>query len=195
MGWGTVRIITGTAKGCRLKVPKGMDTRPTADRIKESLFNILGRKVCDRRVLDLFAGTGNLGLEALSRGAAYGFFVDRATEPLIRENILRTKLSERAKVLRGDVFAAMERMAGEKESFDLVFCDPPYGMGLWERVLLFLDGSPLFAEHGILVVEHGADEDDMPGLGSLLCVRREDYGHTTQIRFFQRREYVGGDGR
>ena len=144
--------------------------------------------------MDLFAGTGNLGLEALSRGAACGLFVDRATESLIRENILRTKLSERAQVSRGDVFAVMERLERKKESFDLVFCDPPYRKGLWERVLLFLDDSPLFAENGILVVEHSTDEDDMPELGSLLCVRRECYGHTTQIRFFQRREYVGGDG-
>lgn len=189
-----MRIITGTAKGCRLKVPKGMDTRPTADRIKESLFNILGGKVRDRRVLDLFAGTGNLGLEALSRGAACGLFVDRATEPLIRENILHTRLSESAEVLRGDVFSIMGRLARERKSFDLVFCDPPYRKGLWERALLFLDESPLFAEHGILVVEHGADENDVPELGSLLCVRRERYGRTTQLRFFQRREYLGGDG-
>ena len=82
-----MRIITGSARGCRLKTPKGQATRPTSDRIKESLFNILGSKVYGRKVLDIFAGTGNLGLEALSRGAASACFVDQATAALIRAKV------------------------------------------------------------------------------------------------------------
>ena len=86
-----MRIITGTARGARLKAPKGIDTRPTADRVKESLFSILGQRVRGARVLDLFAGMGGLGLEALSRGAVAAVFVDRATIPLIRENAVRSE--------------------------------------------------------------------------------------------------------
>lgn len=190
-----MRIITGTAKGCRLKAPKGQDTRPTADRIKESLFNILGMKVHGRHVLDLFAGTGNLGLEALSRGAAHAVFVDRATAPVIRENALHTRLDGRAEVLKSDAFSALARLAGMGKSFGLVFCDPPYHKGLWERALLFLDASELLSEDGILVVEHGVDEDGrMPALRNLVRVRAERYGHTTQVSFFQHQCYVRGDG-
>ena len=187
-----MRIIAGTAKGCRLKAPRGMATRPTADRIKESLFNILGAKVRGRKVLDLFAGTGSLGLEALSRGADHAAFVDRSTWGALMENIRHTRLSAQSEALRGDVFSVMARMEREGRSFDLVFCDPPYHCGLWEKTLLFLDEAELFAERGILVVEHGADENAVPELGSLVCVRSERYGHTTQIRFFQRRSYVAG---
>ncbi len=190
-----MRIITGTAKGCRLKAPKGWDTRPTADRVKESLFNILGQRVWERKVLDLFAGTGNLGLEALSRGAAHGVFVDKATVPVLRENALHTKLMDRAEILKGDVFSALAGFAGEKRNFDLVFCDPPYHRGLWEKALQRMDDAGLLARGGILVVEHGADENDVPSLKNLVRVRNERYGHTTQLSFFLCREDAGGDGR
>ena len=186
-----MRIITGTAKGCRLKSPQGWDTRPTADRIKESLFNILGQRVRGRTVLDLFSGTGGLGLEALSRGADRAVFVDRATAALIEENALHTRLAERAEVCRGDVFSVMARLAAERRVFDLVFCDPPYHRGLWEKALCFLDTSGLFAGDGILVVEHGADENAVPVLERLACVRRERYGRTTQISFFRCRDELG----
>ena len=121
-----MRIITGSARGCRLKTPKGQATRPTSDRIKESLFNILGSKVYGRKVLDIFAGTGNLGLEALSRGAASACFVDQATAALIRENAVHTRLKDRATVHGGDVFAQLTRFEQGGASFDLIFCDPPY---------------------------------------------------------------------
>lgn len=188
-----MRIITGTAKGCRLKAPGGGDTRPTADRIKESLFNILGPMVCGRKVLDLFAGTGSLGLEAISRGSLRSVFVDQATAAILRENISRTRFGEQSEIMGGDVFSAMRRLERAGRSFDLVFCDPPYHLGLWEKTLQFLDSSGLLEHKGILVVEQGADEEELPDLSSLVCVRRERYGHTTQIRFFQRREYVEGE--
>ena len=108
-----MRIITGTARGCRLKTPKGDGTRPTADRIKESLFNILGQLVYERRVLDIFAGTGNLGLEALSRGADSAVFVDQATGGLIKENAAHTRLAAKAEVVSGDVFSALRRLEAQ----------------------------------------------------------------------------------
>lgn len=185
-----MRIITGSARGYRLKTPKGQATRPTSDRIKESLFNILGSKVYGRKVLDIFAGTGNLGLEALSRGAASACFVDQATAALIRENAVHTRLQDRATVHGGDVFAQLARFEQVGASFDLIFCDPPYHKGLFERALAFFDESAVLAHDGILVVEHGADEDTMPELAKLSCVLNRRYGHTTQLSFFQRKAYL-----
>ena len=196
-----MRIITGSARGCRLKTPKGQATRPTSDRIKESLFNILGPKVYGRKVLDIFAGTGNLGLEALSRGAASACFVDQATAALIRENAVHTRLQDKAAVHGCDVFAQLSRFAQGGESFDLIFCDPPYHKGLAWRALTFFDESTVLAHAGILVVaqsivlgilvvEHGADENDMPELSELRCVLNRRYGRTTQLSFFQRKAYL-----
>lgn len=185
-----MRIITGSARGCRLKTPKGQATRPTSDRIKESLFNILGPKVYGRKVLDIFAGTGNLGLEALSRGAASACFVDQATAALIRENAVHTRLQDKAAVHGCDVFAQLSRFAQGGESFDLIFCDPPYHKGLAWRALTFFDESTVLAHAGILVVEHGADENDMSELLELRCVLNRRYGRTTQLSFFQRKAYL-----
>ena len=187
-----MRIITGSARGCRLKTPKGAEvTRPTADRVKESLFNILGQMVAGRKVLDIFAGTGNLGLEALSRGAESAVFVDKATAKLITENLQLTRLQEKGIVRSGDVFAELSRQAAGKAEFSLIFCDPPYHKGLWQQALKQIDASDgLMAENGILVVEHGADENEVPELSRLQPVYNRRYGHTTQLSFFQWRTYV-----
>ena len=187
-----MRIITGSARGCRLKTPKGAEvTRPTADRVKESLFNILGQMVAGRKVLDIFAGTGNLGLEALSRGAESAVFVDKATAKLITENLQLTRLQEKGIVRSGDVFAELSRQAAGRAEFSLIFCDPPYHKGLWQQALKQIDGSDgLMAENGSLVVEHGAEENDIPELSRLQLVHNRRYGHTTQLSFFQWRAYV-----
>lgn len=187
-----MRIITGSARGCRLKTPKGAEvTRPTADRVKESLFNILGQMVAGRKVLDIFAGTGNLGLEALSRGAESAVFVDKATAKLIAENLQLTRLQEKGIVRGSDVFAELSRQAAGKAEFSLIFCDPPYHKGLWQQALRQIDASDgLMAENGILVVEHGAEENEIPELSRLQLVHNRRYGHTTQLSFFQWRAYV-----
>lgn len=180
-----MRIITGTARGCRLKTPKGEATRPTADRIKESLFNILGRRVEEARVLDLFAGTGALGLEALSRGAASALFVDERTASLIEENAAKTRLLEHAEVVRADALRVLARLGALGRSFDLIFCDPPYRRGLWEKALSSVDRGGLLTPDGCMIVEHGTEEA-LPALQNLRCVREEIYGRTTQLRFFTR---------
>ena len=182
---GCMRIITGTARGMKLKTPKGMETRPTADRIKESLFYILGTRVYGTRVLDVFAGTGNLGLEALSRGAEHAVFIDRTTAALVKENAEHTHLSDRAEIYRGDSAAILGRLARDGREFDLVFCDPPYHKGLWEKVLTMLDTMPLLSEKALVVVEHGRDENELPVLLRLERVRNETYGRTTQLSFFE----------
>ena len=185
-----MRIITGLAKGCKLKTPRGMATRPTSDRVKESLFSILGNEVWGKTILDIFAGTGGLGLEALSRGAKYAAFVDKATADIIRFNAEHTHLADKADVFKGDVFAVMDRLAAQGNKVDMVFCDPPYHLGLWERALTKLDKGDLLNEAALVIVEQGGDENELPDLTHLKLLRNQRYGKTTQINIF---EYKSGN--
>lgn len=180
-----MRIITGKAKGCQLKTPKGMSTRPTSDRVKESLFSILGNEVEDVNVLDVFAGTGGLGLEALSRGAKSAVFVDKSTADIIKDNLRHCHLEEQGEVMKGDVFTAMQRLAGQGRSFELVFCDPPYHLGLWQRTMTYLAKSSLLSTGGLLVVECGGDENEVLDLPQFKLLRKQKYGHTTQINIYE----------
>ena len=180
-----MRIITGTAKGCNLKTPKGMSTRPTSDRVKESLFSILGGEVEGTRVLDIFAGTGALGLEALSRGARAAVFIDKATDKLIRENSQHCRLSDRAEILKGDVFAQLNRLSVQGRRFDLVFCDPPYHEGLWQKAISWLDDNELLAPRALVVLERGGENEPLPELKRLKLLKNQRYGNTTQIDFLE----------
>ena len=136
-----MRIITGTAKGLKLKTPNGMKTRPTADRIKESLFSILTNmiEIENKAVLDLFAGTGALGLEAISRGAMGCTFVDLETFSLIKENVHRAHFEDKSEVIGGEVFKVIKRIQKNHQPYDIIFCDPPYHLGLWQRALIEID--------------------------------------------------------
>ena len=180
-----MRIITGTAKGCNLKTPKGMSTRPTSDRVKESLFSILGGEMEGTRVLDIFAGTGALGLEALSRGAREAVFIDKATDKLIRENSQHCRLSDRAEILKGDVFAQLNRLSVQGRRFDLVFCDPPYHEGLWQKAISWLDDNELLAPRALVVLERGGENEPLPELKRLKLLKNQRYGNTTQIDFLE----------
>lgn len=180
-----MRIITGSAKGTKLKTPKGLSTRPTSDRVKESLFNILGFNLSGIQVLDLFAGTGNLGLEALSRGASNAFFVDYDIHSvnLIKENAMLTKLSDRVVVHRAEVLKALDLLALRQETFDLIFCDPPYNTGLANKTFDRLDHLPLLKREGMLVIEHSRHEPLIELGESLKCIRIQRYGET-MLSFF-----------
>lgn len=151
-----MRIISGSARGRKLKEPQGMDTRPTTDKVKESLFNIVQFELEGRRVLDLFAGTGQLGIEALSRGSAHCVFVDQRREAaaLVRENLKLCGFSELSQVVQGD---ALSFLASCREKFDVVFLDPPYASGLLEKSVEALARFDILREHGIIVCESGPD--------------------------------------
>ncbi|MBR2518972.1 MAG: 16S rRNA (guanine(966)-N(2))-methyltransferase RsmD [Selenomonadaceae bacterium] len=180
-----MRIITGKARGLKLKTPAGLATRPTADRVKESLFNILNGLINFSEletVLDIFAGTGALGLESISRGAKSATFIDAATTEILRENIRRTKFTE-CTILRGD-FEKILRRLGEK-SFDLIFSDPPYATGLAQKSLTLVAELNLLKIGGLMIVEHGAAENlDLPQNFSLL--RKNICGSTTAFEIFER---------
>ena len=149
-----MRVIAGSAKRMPLKTIEGLDTRPTTDRIKETLFNMISEYLADSCFLDLFSGSGAIGIEALSRGASYGAFVEQSRKAVscIRENLAFTKLADRADVFEMDVIAALSRMEGKKK-FDYIFMDPPYNQLLEKRVLEYLQTSDLLSDDALVIVE------------------------------------------
>ena len=150
-----MRVITGSARGRRLKELEGMETRPTTDRVKEGLFNVLQFDIEGRKVLDLFAGTGQLGIECLSRGAASAVFVDRRPDAaaLTRENLKLCDLTDRSRVVAGD---SMEFLKAAREKYDLIFLDPPYASDLLKKAMETIPAIDIVTENGIIVCENGS---------------------------------------
>ena len=155
-----MRVIAGAARRLQLKTLDGMETRPTTDRIKETLFNMLAPYINDCCFLDLFAGSGGIGIEALSRGAAEAVFVEKNPKAMlcVKENLSHTKLERRAMTLQNDVIYALGRLEGEKQ-FDFIYMDPPYNTGLEIKVLNYLNGSALLSDEGIIIAEAAKDTD------------------------------------
>ena len=158
-----MRIITGKARGTKLNTLAGEATRPTAERTKEAVFSMLQNEIAGARVLDLFAGSGQLGLEALSRGAEYAVFNDSSREAaaIIRANAEKTRMIDSCEILSTDWKPVLRRFAG-REKFDLVFLDPPYAGGFLPKVLAKMIEGNLLAEGGIIVCE-SANEGDVFG--------------------------------
>ena len=179
-----MRVITGKARGVVLKTPDGMATRPTSDRVKEALFSVIQFDIPGSRVLDLFGGTGQLGIEALSRGAKSAVFVDAAESAckLIQENLKKTKLAEDAKVVRSDYMEYLRRC---KEAFDIIFLDPPYAEVFLENSLNFISEIDILQTNGIIVTERPLDKElpwNFPGF-----TRSKDYKYgNTLITLFRK---------
>ena len=176
-----MRVISGKAKGRKLKQVPGDKTRPISDRVKENLFNILGDWVVDTRWLDLFAGTGQVGIEALSRGATTVIFIDLAREAIriIRENLEHTGLMNAGvQILHRDAFAYLQ---GKIERlFDVVYVAPPQYKGLWKDVLLTLDLKPekYITEEGMVIVQIDPKEFEELALKRLILFDQRKYGRT-----------------
>lgn len=155
-----MRIIAGTARSLPLKTIEGPDTRPTTDRIKETLFNMLQRDIPGSYFLDLFAGSGQIGLEALSRGASYAVFVENGKKAAacVEDNIHFTKFDKESRLIASDVMTALRSMEG-KYKFDLIFMDPPYRKQLEREVLEYLRDSSLLKEDAIIITEAALDTD------------------------------------
>ena len=180
-----MRVITGKARGVVLKTPNGMATRPTADRVKEALFSIIQFDISGSHVLDLFGGTGQLGIEALSRGAANAVFVDAREDAckLIRENLCRTRLQDMARVVRSDY---MQYLRGCKQKFDIIFLDPPYAEVFLENSLKMITEIDILQSGGIIVAERPADKElllEFPGY-----LRSKDYKYSNTILTIFRKE-------
>jgi 16S rRNA (guanine(966)-N(2))-methyltransferase RsmD len=175
-----------------LKTVPGLDTRPTIDRVKQALFNTLQFDIEGRNVLDLFAGTGQLGLESLSRGASHAVFVDNSPAALsvIKENVKKTGFSDRAEVVASDYKAFLQNAA--KRSFHLVFLDPPYREGFLNRVMSFIQTFDIVKENGIIVCESAASEKLEARLGDFELFKSARYG-ITELTYYKRvrRESTG----
>lgn len=175
-----MRVISGTARGTRLYSPKGTDVRPTSDRVKESLFNIIGDATRDALVLDLFAGSGALGIESLSRGARRAYFVDQNREAVssVSKNLELTKLADRANIIKADALRALEHFSRDALKFDLIFLDPPYRISVsFLDAILDKLASDLLSDDGLLILEHSAKTNPSEPEGLRIGMTRA-YGDT-----------------
>lgn len=176
-----MRIIAGLARSRPIKAPKGMDTRPTLDRVRETIFNILQFDVRDALVLDLYAGSGALALEAVSRGAAQAYLVDmsRVAADVIRENIASLHFEDKCKFLNMTDRQALQQLRGRV--FDLIFLDPPYRVDATE-IVLEMHNLNLIGENTILMVEYAEHAPRLDGL--FTCYKHRDFGET-HIGFYR----------
>lgn len=180
-----MRVITGKARGVALKTPDGVKTRPTSDRVKEAMFSIIQFDLPGAKVLDLFAGTGQLGIEALSRGATSAVFVDALDNAcsLVQENLRRTKLAEQAAVVRADYLAYLSNC---REKFDFVFLDPPYAEVFLENALKKITEIDILQSGGIIVAERPLGKDLPYTFDGFF--RSKDYKYGNTLLTFYRKE-------
>ena len=180
-----MRVISGSAKGVTLKTPDGMQTRPTADRVKEALFSIIQFEIPGASVLDLFAGTGQLGIEALSRGAKNAVFVDAADKAcrLVQENLQKTKLMESSEVVRSDYLAYLNSC---RKKFNIILLDPPYAEIFLENALKLITKIDILQNGGIIVTERPVGKElnvEFPGFS-----RSKDYKYGSTLLTIFRKE-------
>jgi 16S rRNA (guanine966-N2)-methyltransferase len=184
-----MRIITGIAKGRKIIAPEGMDTRPTSDRVKESVFNIISKKIYGARVLDVFSGTGNLGLEAISRGADWCTFVEKnkITYKILLQNINNLGFKEKCDTYNRDAFDVLEMLGKNSGKYDIIFLDPPYSNGLVEKAIIEINAKGFMSDEGIIMSEY--DENDVipENLNGIKIYRTEKYGRT-KISFWAKED-------
>lgn len=175
-----MRIITGTAKGRVIIAPEGQDTRPTSDRVKESFFNIISKKIYSARVLDLFSGTGNLGLESISRGAEACTFVEKNnnTYKILSMNIEKLGFISNSELYKGDAFEVLETLRKNNRKYDIIFLDPPYSMGLVEKSIKRISELMLLDKNGIIISECDEKDSVPESIYNIKIYRVEKYGRT-----------------
>jgi 16S rRNA (guanine966-N2)-methyltransferase len=175
-----MRIISGTSKGRKLATPRNQSVRPTSDRVKETIFNILGEEIEGKIVLDLFAGTGNLGIEALSRGAKKTIFVEKGRQALrlIQRNLNQFELEGQSEIISKDVNRSIGILKQRGDSFDVILMDPPYEKGLIQKTLMKLNSHPIYHGDTILIIEHIRREPLPHHLEGWDLIRQQRVGDT-----------------
>ena len=173
-----MRIITGDFKGRRLEMPENNNIRPTTEKVKEAIFSIIAGNLEDAVCVDLFAGTGNLGLEALSRGAGKCYFADNSRESLdlIKRNIAMCRAEEWSCVIPGDFEKVLTRLGERGEKIDIFFLDPPYKRGLYDRCFEAIREYELLAEEGIIITEHNQRDKLAEELSGFVLIKERVYG-------------------
>jgi len=183
-----MRIIAGEFKGRQINAVKGDNTRPTTDKIKENVFNIMGQFFAGGHVLDLFAGSGNLGIEALSRGMDHAVFIDKNSNAtrVIKDNISKLKLQDRTEIYRNDASKALTILAKKGIKFDLIFLDPPYGKFSITELLSVIIKNDLLNHDGLVMCEYGEGMNVQYDVSSLKEIKHETYG-TIEILILEKR--------
>lgn len=186
-----MRVISGSARGLKLKAPDGFSTRPTTDRIKESLFNIIAADLYDCRFLDLFSGSGAIAIEALSRGAEKAVMVDADIKSIkvINDNINAARVSDRAEVIKCDVVTAISRLGARGDKFDIIFMDPPYNRDFINNALNAVVKADILSDSGYIIAEQSI-EDAVPEINGLRVWRIKDY-KITKMTFLERENPEG----
>ena len=186
-----MRIIAGLLKGRKLKTAKGLRIRPTADKVKEALFNILGDRVRNSNFLDLFAGTGNVGIEAFSRSAQRVTFIDNnlASIRLIKENLNLCNLVDKSKIIKSDYLKAIKKLSKNNERFDIIFADPPYNTVLAKNCLQCLENIDIGVNNCFIIIEHYHKEKLLSEFGEFRLIKQRIFGETI-LSFYKR---GGGD--
>lgn len=175
-----MRVISGELRGRKLEKLEGMSIRPTSDRVKESLFNMLGARVFDSSFLDLFAGTGGIGIEAYSRGAAEVVFIDADAKSVqvLRGNLQKLDIIDKVEVYNTDYINAINKLAADQRSFGIIFMDPPYLKDYEKNALVLVSEKDLLKKDGIIIVEHETSDKMPENAGKLSIVRQKKYGNT-----------------
>ncbi|RKQ37379.1 16S rRNA (guanine(966)-N(2))-methyltransferase RsmD [Oceanobacillus halophilus] len=183
-----MRVIAGEFKGRQLKSVPGKSTRPTTDKVKEAVFQVLGPFFNGGKVLDLFAGSGSLGVEAISRGIESGVFVDKHPKAIhtIKENIKTCKLEDKVEVFRTDAFQAVKASAKRGLVFDLIIIDPPYGKVNYVKLINQIIQFNLINEDGLIYCEHDPKEDFNGVNENLNLLKQDNYGGTIGITIYQK---------
>ena len=176
-----MRIIGGEFRSRRIKSPSSCVARPTKDKVREAVFSMIAGRIEDSRVLDLFAGSGAYGLEAISRGAASCLFVEDHPECVsaIRENVENLRVAHRAEISRMDAVECLEDLGKKGEKFDIVFSDPPYGMGVSKNILIMIERYDILSASGLLIAEHGSKEGVPESQGVVSIYKQKSYGITS----------------
>ena len=189
-----MRITSGTLKNRKIKSREGKETRPTLERIKEAIFSIIGDKITDARFLDLYSGTGNMAIEALSRGAGRAVMIEQDKEALriIIDNVNDLKLDEKCRAYKNDVFRALEILGRKNEKFDIIFLDPPYKENITEKTLEKISESEILAEDGSIISEHIVYEKSKDKVGNLVKYDERDYNKKI-VTFYKSSLYRDGN--
>jgi len=182
-----MRVIAGQCKGRILFRPKGKLIRPTTDRTKKFIFDYLSARVVDSAILDLFAGTGSLSIEALSRGAKFAVLVDSSKEAvtLIQKNVKLTQYQEKCQIIRTDTISYLDFIKKEKNKFGLIFADPPYSISIYQKVLERVENNDILEQGGLFILEHDSHKDLNLHLSVLKIEKVKVFGDTS-VTFFKK---------
>lgn len=180
-----MRVISGKARGKKLKTPENDNIRPTLDRVKENLYNMIGFSIRNAVMLDLFSGTGAIGIEALSRGAEKVYFVDKDKKSyeLTKYNVKSAKLEENAVILNQDAESALTQFENKGLKFDIIFLDPPYNKGIVQKILQQLEKYNIMQSEGVVIVETDREEETPERFGKFFKQKEKNYS-STKITFY-----------